>query len=108
MRSIGTMTAPDRRMNAIKLLTAFLTLIWSAQSAAAGPPNYAQIDFGKKQYSLHCASCHGVSGKGDGFVAGALAQPPPDLTKIVARRGFFPERELAETIDGRRVVRAHG
>jgi len=38
-----------------------------------------------------------------------LRVPPPDLTRIAARRGgVFPEAEIAAFIDGRAEVAAHG
>jgi mono/diheme cytochrome c family protein len=54
-------------------------------------------------YTRHCASCHGLAGKGDGPVAGALSPPPTDLTKA-----DLSLPELMKVIDGRRTVRAHG
>ena len=54
-------------------------------------------------YQRYCASCHGVDGRGDGPVAGALVPPPTDLT-----RSELSLPELMKVIDGRRTVRAHG
>lgn len=54
-------------------------------------------------YRHYCASCHGVSGRGDGPAAGALSPRPPDLTQSTAG---VPE--LMRIIDGRRTIRAHG
>jgi len=59
-------------------------------------------------YTRHCASCHGVSARGDGPVGGALRTPPPDLTTLARRAGRFDEPDLVAVIDGRRVVQAHG
>ena len=53
-------------------------------------------------YVRYCASCHGVTGKGDGPAA-ALLPPPTDLTK-----SDLSLAELMKVIDGRRTVRAHG
>jgi mono/diheme cytochrome c family protein len=64
---------------------------------------------GHGEYLRYCASCHGTNGKGDGPIAGDLRVAPADLTKISERRGgVFPQATLAEFIDGRRRVRAHG
>jgi mono/diheme cytochrome c family protein len=64
---------------------------------------------GHEEYLQYCASCHGTGGKGDGPIAGDLSVAPADLTKISARRGgTFPQAMIAEFIDGRRRVRAHG
>ncbi len=78
-----------------------------AGSAAAEPADIAAA--GQVIYSHYCASCHGVSGRGNGPVAEELQVPPPDLTRLSERYGLpLPRDQLAETIDGRRVVEAHG
>ncbi len=64
---------------------------------------------GQALYVRHCASCHGVSGKGDGPVAGSLQQPPADLTAIARLTDKrLNASDLMEIIDGRRTVAAHG
>lgn len=40
----------------------------------------ASIVEGARLYGPHCASCHGVTGKGDGRAAAGLEVPPADLT----------------------------
>ena len=62
---------------------------------------------GQELYLRYCASCHGISGKGDGPVASSLGKPTPDLTTL-ARQGRFDEANLMAIIDGRRVVPVHG
>lgn len=64
---------------------------------------------GRELFAVHCASCHGAGGAGDGPAAAALAKPPPDLRGIAARSGgAFDEAAVLATIDGRREVAAHG
>jgi mono/diheme cytochrome c family protein len=64
---------------------------------------------GAMLYHTHCASCHGMSGRGDGMVGAALRTPPPDLTAIARKNdGVFPEGAVMEFIDGTRDVVAHG
>ena len=64
---------------------------------------------GREEYLQYCASCHGTDGKGNGPIAEDLRVAPSDLTQISSRRdGVFPEAMIAEFIDGRRRVRAHG
>lgn len=67
-------------------------------------------DFGKYEYYAKCASCHGISGKGDGTVAAVLTKAPPDLTKYAQRNGgVFPTQLAWQVIDGRPVaISAHG
>jgi mono/diheme cytochrome c family protein len=60
-------------------------------------------------YRIHCASCHGSKGQGDGPVASALRTKPADLTSLARRAdGKFPEERVRSTIDGRTEIGAHG
>jgi mono/diheme cytochrome c family protein len=60
-------------------------------------------------YRAHCASCHGVDGKGDGPVAPALNTKLPDLTTISQRNGgVFPAERIKKIIAGDEVIAAHG
>ena len=66
-------------------------------------------EIGAPYFQSYCASCHGMSGRGDGPAAASLRTPPADLTRIAARRGGkFPEGEIAQFIDGRFTMAAHG
>lgn len=58
--------------------------------------------FGKTEYQASCASCHGVSAKGDGPISGYLIRPPTDLTLLAKRNsGVLPVSRIWQTIDGR-------
>jgi mono/diheme cytochrome c family protein len=64
---------------------------------------------GMEMYQQLCASCHGVSGRGDGPVASLVKIGVPDLTRIAYRDGGeFPAEDVRRTIDGRWDRRAHG
>jgi mono/diheme cytochrome c family protein len=64
---------------------------------------------GKVAYETYCASCHGISGKGDGPLGKSLKKPPADLTQLQSRNGGkFPSSEVFDIIDGREDVAAHG
>lgn len=64
---------------------------------------------GKQLYERYCASCHGVTGRGDGPVSSSLRVEVPDLTRYAKRRGDSFDRALVERIiDGRHVIGAHG
>ena len=63
---------------------------------------------GAELFERFCASCHGVSGRGDGPVASGLRTTVPDLTAIARRYGEFPAARIRETIDGRGLIDAHG
>jgi mono/diheme cytochrome c family protein len=64
---------------------------------------------GAQLYKEFCATCHGVSGHGNGPVALSLKQRVPDLTLLAKRwGGAFPAEEVHRMIDGRSMPRAHG
>ncbi|NNL67959.1 MAG: c-type cytochrome, partial [Myxococcales bacterium] len=64
---------------------------------------------GQRSFERYCSACHGMDGRGDGPLREVLRTPPLDLTRIAARRGgVFPDAEIADVIDGRREVQAHG
>lgn len=57
-----------------------------------------------------CASCHGVDGKGAGFLTRIFrGVNPGDLTQLAEKNnGKFPFEQVYEVIDGRVDVAAHG
>ncbi|HSG41212.1 MAG TPA: cytochrome c, partial [Thermoanaerobaculia bacterium] len=68
-----------------------------------------RVENGRRTYSVYCASCHGLSGRGDGPVAGDLKVAPTDLTRLAARNeGRFPQDRTYQAIDGRLETRGHG
>jgi mono/diheme cytochrome c family protein len=77
--------------------------IESLQQASSGPK-----DPGAQLFKTYCATCHGLTGRGDGALAGYLRKVPPDLAKYTARNdGVFPSERLRQIIDGTGVG-AHG
>lgn len=64
---------------------------------------------GRELFVRHCASCHGLSGTGDGPLASRLVKPPADLTALRQRNGGrFDHAAVMAVIDGRRDVVEHG
>ena len=60
-------------------------------------------------YRAYCASCHGLTGKGDGPVAPALTAKMPDLTAISQRSGgVFPANRVRKIISGDELILGHG
>ncbi|MBL8906989.1 MAG: cytochrome c [Rhizobiales bacterium] len=75
----------------------------------AGTETPLRLKLGGNDYETYCASCHGVSGRGDGPVAEFLALTPADLTQLSRKNGGrFPAERVAQIIDGRQDVRIHG
>lgn len=66
-------------------------------------------EIGEQAYMNHCASCHGVTAKGDGEVAQFLNVETPSLTTLAAQNdGEFPLLKVIQVIDGRTGVGPHG
>jgi mono/diheme cytochrome c family protein len=71
-------------------------------------PSTGGKDPGALIFRAYCASCHGVSGRGDGPAATEMRHVPPDLTRFSTRNGgVFPSVKLSRIIDGRDVA-SHG
>jgi mono/diheme cytochrome c family protein len=83
------------------------TLLVLASTASALEPT--DMPDGRKLYVRLCASCHGPGGRGDGPVAGALGEPPTDLTSLARRHdGEFSAIDVFSAVDGTTMPRAHG
>ncbi len=64
---------------------------------------------GAYTFRTHCASCHGVDGKGEGPLADSLRFHPADLTSIAKRHGgSFPTELVVRIVDGRQPSKSHG
>ena len=89
-------------------LVATLSLVSSA-FAAEKASAADEVRDGQKYFMLYCASCHGKNGAGDGPVAKSLTKPPANLRLLSEMFGSpLPAARLANLIDGRDAVRAHG
>lgn len=102
-------------MRNLRTLAALIATIVPAiavgqQLQAQRPPHrQASAGRGKELFSEYCASCHGVSGKGDGPAAMALKIPPADLTVLAKRdKGQFPSLKVMQAIKAGPSVPAHG
>lgn len=90
--------------NAFKVLPIVLGMAVFSTGAIA----QQKVDLGKQEYEAKCASCHGVSGKGDGPLAGLLKKTPPDLTQLAKKNGgVLPTGRLFDVIEGNNVP-SHG
>lgn len=80
----------------------------SSAKKEAAIPMTSSLD-GSEMYKTWCASCHGISGKGDGPAASALKTRPADLTQLAKKNGGkFPTEKVRSYIDGTAAVDAHG
>jgi len=84
----------------------FATLAVAALSGAASAQD---ADIGRSLYHTHCATCHGLEGRGDGPMAGVLLIKPVNLTELsAANGGSFPLERIVKRIDGRDPLVSHG
>ena len=85
-----------------------LLALATALMALTGPA-MAQSIAGAEEFTRACASCHGLTGRGDGPLADYMTVEVPDLTQIRARNDdVFPMLEMIHIIDGRTGIRGHG
>lgn len=76
---------------------------------AEDTPLSPTAEAGRQEFNTYCVPCHGLSGTGNGVAAKALKDKPADLTRIAQRNGgTFDAAKVAETIDGRKDMPAHG
>ena len=75
---------------------------------AADEQHKKQIAQGRELYQSHCASCHGLDGRGRGPGAPSLRKRPADLTVIRKKDGRFPAEQLRKIISGETVLPVHG
>lgn len=82
-----------------------------ALALAVALPTAAQAEgseeAGRAQFALNCATCHGLSARGNGPMAEILAISPPDLTGL-SDGPVFPLADVVRRIDGRDMLLAHG
>jgi mono/diheme cytochrome c family protein len=82
----------------LSLLAFSVNLLFTASASWA----QTSSALGRADFRDNCASCHGLTGKGDGPMRSALVKPPADLTTIARRTGGqFPQELIWELIDGR-------
>jgi mono/diheme cytochrome c family protein len=104
------------RCSAVSLFGAMLAIMFAngtshAQDNGAGVMQtpYGTVTTAKLQFRKYCASCHGISGEGDGPVADSLKKRPPDLTVLSRDNGGkFPEQRVYDAIAGTGNISAHG
>ena len=90
----------------------FATLVILVLTPTLGTGSVATADddhLGVVEFEIACMPCHGIEGRGDGSLANSLKRRPADLTQIAkSNGGIFPSKKVAEIIDGRASVAAHG
>lgn len=88
-------------MKQIGMVAALMILVGSTAQAGVAE--------GKQLFMAHCATCHGVTAKGDGPMAGAMVMKPADLSVLRAgNEGVLPIDRIIRRIDGRDPLISHG
>ena len=93
-----------------------LILATPVVSRAQRPSDAEVVKNGRDLFATYCASCHGVSGRGNGPAAEELRRRPADLTQFTKRNGgIFNGARMHAIVDARmhsivddRAVKAHG
>lgn len=85
-------------------IAASLVVTFGAAIAQMAP------DWGKREFESYCATCHGLSGKGDGPLSrGYLSKAPSNLTELAKKNGgVLPVSRLYASIEGTTAVGPHG
>lgn len=86
-----------------------ITALCFAAGAASAQSSLPDPERGGALFRDHCATCHGLSARGDGPMGTILQIVPPDLTGLTrSNDGVFPMAWTVQRIDGRDVIISHG
>jgi mono/diheme cytochrome c family protein len=98
-----------KRSNGVLVAAAAASLLAAAAAAQQTTETLPGGKGGPEVYRTYCATCHGLSARGDGPLATRLRFAPPDLTLLAKRNGGrFDDDQVHRVIDGRRPVKGHG
>ena len=103
--------SPCRVVPLFALLFGAIGAAVNAQTVVKTPAPHTSAANAAEMYKAYCASCHGITGEGDGPVAAALKMRPTNLTRLaVQNNGKFPSAEVYSSITGDTAVplTAHG
>lgn len=98
--------SPTRLFLAAAALLAAPALAQESRPSGSSP---TEAYSGSALYKTYCATCHGLSAKGDGPLADRLRFRPPDLTLLAHRNDKkWDGDKVARIIDGRDPLKGHG
>ena len=73
------------------------------------PITYTNPTSGTEMYAKYCASCHGITGQGNGPAAPAFKHAPANLTKLTkSHGGKYPKTLVYESVIEGGKVPGHG
>ena len=88
--SLSAAVAAKRPPSQLKALHEQFEQALGADAALDMPTRQLDVAEGQSQYQANCASCHGVTGMGDGPQARGMVPPPPALGDAAAMRDMTP------------------
>jgi mono/diheme cytochrome c family protein len=87
----------------------FGTAVFAAAQQPSNPSQSKRVDLGRAEYNARCATCHGLTGKGDGSMAAYLTRKTPDLTTLAKNNnGILPVTAMYLVIIGDTELPGHG
>ena len=88
-------------------MTRAIVLVTATAGVALGAT--VTTESGSALFRSYCASCHGMTARGDGPLAANLRVAPSDLTRLAKRNhGKFDADKVRHAIDGRGPKEIHG
>jgi len=85
-----------------------LVLINDTTAGAQRATDPAGVKTGRELFATYCASCHGITGRGNGPAAEELRRRPADLTQLARHTGGVFNSVMIHTVVDGRTVKAHG
>ena len=90
---IAAVTA-KRPPEEVKALEHRFAAALGSEAALEMPTRVVDVNHGRSQFERVCASCHGLTGRGDGPEAKKLKTPPPRIGDLDAMRAVSPATML--------------
>ena len=102
-----------QRLRVVRMSVVVASLLGTVGPAvaqqASSPAQTKRVDFGRAEYRARCATCHGLTGKGDGPTAAYLTRKTADLTTLSKNNnGILPVTAMYLVITGDTELPGHG
>ncbi len=94
LRDLNSINTTDLNQPLMRTLTILTALTISLIIASVPEADTAQLDSGKKLYDQHCASCHGITGDGNGPASVWLYPKPRDFSAGLFKIKSTPGQSL--------------
>ena len=92
----------------LKLVFIAQYLLLALISSSLVADDAIESEFGAVEFERSCSACHGFDGRGKGYMADDLKEPPVDLTLLSKNNaGHFPYLKVYQAIEGSARVGIH-